>query len=483
MKVGVALPVYNQVPQYIYECIRGIETQTYRDFELVIVMDGPNEETVKAVYAASKMLSIPYKIINRRENKGVAYSLNEGFALLKDCPYLTWVSSDNRQDPQFLNRLVHQLNTAPAHTVIAYSLYHPINEIGERHVNESDWHANMSWLMNRPKEEILQYNFIGASFLYKREAFERAGGYLPKYGMVSDYEFWMRLLRQGEITFLNEYLMEYRFNGKYSVTSLTPSDELLMEAIKASMDNRKMIGDIPKVTVIITAYNQEFYIQNAIQNVLNQDYPNFHLVIIDDGSTDLTWNKILGFRDPRIIPILILHRGKAAALNIGLNYALGEYVIELDGDDWIDPYTLGIMINEMDQQPSSVGLMYANRKIWYQTETRLLDGEVVKGQKYKDKKEILLVGKTQCPCLYRKSALLALGGWNNKLDGKEVVAVDFLMLLLMAEKYNLHWIDIPLYHQRQHPHRINLSLLHLEQLSEDIKFITKTFSSRWNRSQ
>jgi glycosyltransferase involved in cell wall biosynthesis len=66
VKLGVVLPVYHQERDYIFECIESIEKQTFRDFKLVIVLDGPNDETVKAIKEASKLLTIPYQIITEK---------------------------------------------------------------------------------------------------------------------------------------------------------------------------------------------------------------------------------------------------------------------------------------------------------------------------------------------------------------------------------------------------------------------------------
>ena len=53
-----------------------------------------------------------------------------------------------------------------------------------------------------------------------------------------------------------------------------------------------MINHKPLVSVLIPAFNHEKYIQQAIKSIINQDYKNIELLIIDDGSTDDTWNKI-----------------------------------------------------------------------------------------------------------------------------------------------------------------------------------------------
>ncbi|MCS0543679.1 glycosyltransferase family 2 protein, partial [Aeromonas veronii] len=175
-----------------------------------------------------------------------------------------------------------------------------------------------------------------------------------------------------------------------SLTTITPSEGLILESMRSSIENRIAIGDIPKVSVLLTSYNHSRYIDNAIQSVLNQTFTNFHLVAVDDGSTDGTQGIIYQKKDSRLIQLFLNHRGKADALNKGLDFCLGDYVLELDGDDWLDPQTLDIMVKEMDKQPPNVGLVYANRKLWYQSGEKLLEGPIIPGMAYKDKYDVLI---------------------------------------------------------------------------------------------
>lgn len=110
---------------------------------------------------------------------------------------------------------------------------------------------------------------------------------------------------------------------------------------------------------------------------------NGEIVVIDMGSTDSTLSEIYSMHVSRIIPIHISTRHKAETLNIGLEYVLGEYVLELDGDDWIDPTSLENMVSE--------------------------------GFSYKDKYEKF---QTHCPRLYRYSALKELDGWMSTIQGE-----------------------------------------------------------------
>lgn len=476
-KVGIVLPVYNQEKDYLIECIQALENQTYRDFKLVIVIDGANEETVKATYEASKILTCSYSIVHRTKNKGIAYSLNEGFKYLLDCPYLTWVSSDNKQKPYFLERLVDNMNIAPSNTVLVYSMYQPINEQGLSDSFGQDWHKAMFNMMNRPKEAIMLTCFIGASFLFTREAYEKIDGYDPKYGLVSDYEFWIRLMRIGEFQFIHEVLMEYRLNGKHSLTTMTPSEDLFIQSMRASVNHRQMNGDIPKITVIITAHNHENYIQNCIQSVLDQTYSNFHVVALDVGSTDSTLEKIYSFHDSRMIPIHLNQRHKTEALNIGLQYVLGEYVLELDGDDWIDPNTLEIMLNDLDILPSKVGMAFANRQIWVEENGQLIEGDIIKGIPNSNKYDVLQNLQTHYPRMYRLSALKRLKGWTSSLHGEPLLAGDFLMLLRIIERFDIHWIDKTLYHQVRHSD--NLTISQKKNLNRQFRMVVNETLKRW----
>ncbi|QGT99471.1 hypothetical protein SYNTR_0878 [Candidatus Syntrophocurvum alkaliphilum] len=88
-KVGVVLPIYDQKPEYVYECIYSMKLQDYNNFELVIVIDGANKSTKQALFNALRKFPKPFKILERSTNKGIAYSLNEGFSCLSNCDYLT----------------------------------------------------------------------------------------------------------------------------------------------------------------------------------------------------------------------------------------------------------------------------------------------------------------------------------------------------------------------------------------------------------
>ena len=90
----------------------------------------------------------------------------------------------------------------------------------------------------------------------------------------------------------------------------------------------------PKVSVVMSVYNGEKYVEEAITSILNQTFADFEFIIIDDCSTDASAKIIRSFSDSRIKYIRNTHNIKlAASLNKGIQAASGEYIARMDADD------------------------------------------------------------------------------------------------------------------------------------------------------
>jgi glycosyltransferase involved in cell wall biosynthesis len=87
------------------------------------------------------------------------------------------------------------------------------------------------------------------------------------------------------------------------------------------------------VSIIIPIYNSENTIIETIESVLNQTYSNLEIILVNDGSKDSSENKILAFKDPRIIYKYQENQGSPIAKNLGLSIANGKYIQFLDADD------------------------------------------------------------------------------------------------------------------------------------------------------
>ena len=107
------------------------------------------------------------------------------------------------------------------------------------------------------------------------------------------------------------------------------------------------------VSIVMPAYNAAAYIADAIKSVLAQDYENFELIIINDGSTDNTEEIIRCFKDARLNYIRQSNQGAAAAHNVGIIQSKGEYIIRLDCDDMITPDFISRHIKYFEEHPEA----------------------------------------------------------------------------------------------------------------------------------
>ena len=114
----------------------------------------------------------------------------------------------------------------------------------------------------------------------------------------------------------------------------------------------EQISKNPKISVIMPNYNNELYLREAIESVLNQTFKDFEFIIVDDGSTDKSIEIIQSYNDPRIkIFINEINKGVSYTKNVGLDAAKGEYIIILDSDDICHPERLEKQVKFMDKHP------------------------------------------------------------------------------------------------------------------------------------
>ncbi|MBX6394256.1 MAG: glycosyltransferase [Alicyclobacillaceae bacterium] len=218
MRVGVVMPLYNQDPEYLRLALESMALQEFKDFQLVVVSDGADATTLEALQPWTSRLSM--RIIARQDNRGVAHSLNEGFAHLQGAEYWTWISSDNIYDPPFLRVLVEGLDACPPHIGLVYSAYRIIDPAGRRL-------SGPPFDQRQSREKLLDFCFIGPSFLYRQSAAQTAGPYDPFFDPVQDYEFWLRLTEVCDIRHLPVELMAYRIHHPLSVTTQVYADPAL----------------------------------------------------------------------------------------------------------------------------------------------------------------------------------------------------------------------------------------------------------------
>ena len=107
---------------------------------------------------------------------------------------------------------------------------------------------------------------------------------------------------------------------------------------------------VPTVSVIIPTYNRADLITQAIDSVLQQTYPDFELIVVDDGSTDDTESVVRAYGD-RVRYVRTQNGGTGHARNVGMQHASGRYLTFLDSDDLLYPYALEIETRLLERFP------------------------------------------------------------------------------------------------------------------------------------
>lgn len=104
----------------------------------------------------------------------------------------------------------------------------------------------------------------------------------------------------------------------------------------------------PLISLLIPCYNVEQYLPQCIESIINQTYNNLQIVMIDDGSSDGTWNVIQNYagKDSRIEVYRQENQGVASTRNNLLDKVKGEYVLFVDSDDWIEPDMVEFLVGK-----------------------------------------------------------------------------------------------------------------------------------------
>ncbi len=123
---------------------------------------------------------------------------------------------------------------------------------------------------------------------------------------------------------------------------------------------------IPLVSIIVPAYNEEVNAVSSLSNLLKQDYPNFTIIFVDDGSKDATYQRVAeAFQDnPKVKILTKPNGGKASALNYGLANTEAQYVVCIDADTKLQHDAVRILMQHFfDDAGGKVGAVAGNVKV------------------------------------------------------------------------------------------------------------------------
>ena len=241
-----------------------------------------------------------------------------------------------------------------------------------------------------------------------------------------------------------------------------------------------------KVSVIITTYNRRDMVKRAIDSVLAQTFNDYELIIVDDGSTDNTYDAIQAYRGPNVATYrLNQNTDHANAINYGLNYCKGEYIAFLDDDDEWMPDALENLVQTMDRADSKVGIVYGWHRVVYNgVVQKRINGSKLNGNIYNNMLSMHLPSPTSA-YLVRAVAMRKVGGFNTEYN----ICDDLLFVRRLVEHgYHVQHVPIVVMNKHQHENRKTSyntpSLMRRKKVVEDHMQLYKTelHANKWATS-
>jgi glycosyltransferase involved in cell wall biosynthesis len=192
------------------------------------------------------------------------------------------------------------------------------------------------------------------------------------------------------------------------------------------------------VSVIIPTYNRGWILREAIDSVLDQEFKDFELIVVDDGSTDDT-HDILDAYGQEITVLRQRNKGVSAARNRGIAVAAGQLIAFLDSDDlWLPP-KLTRQVDFFSSNPAAV--INQTEEIWIRNGVRVNPGKrhrKLSGMIFERSLDLCLVSPSAV--MIRKQLFDIVGLFDESLPACE----DYDLWLRISCRYPVHLIDTPL---------------------------------------
>ncbi|WP_080873932.1 glycosyltransferase family 2 protein [Oceanobacillus timonensis] len=207
----------------------------------------------------------------------------------------------------------------------------------------------------------------------------------------------------------------------------------------------------PSLSILISNYNMEQYAETAVASCLFQNEMPEQVLIMDDGSTDNSYNKLKQWEDGKRISVFEKkNEGKAIAFNHLLPHVTSDFILELDADDWLDPDAITVIKRLLASLPEDVSVLYGNLRKWKQLAGDVLFKGISKGNMINGRGDLLSYRFPLGPRIYRASALKSVGGFPVIAfeDGMLYEDVSVLNQLIQNNRFQYH--DFTVYNVREH---------------------------------
>ena len=352
--VSAIVSTYNS-ETFIRGCLEDLENQTIADkLEIIVVNSGSeqNEESIVKEFQ-EKYGNIVYI---KTEREGLYSAWNRAIKAASG-QFLTSANTDDRHHRDALEVMANTLlkNTDVA---LVYG-----NQIITDTPNPSFKNHHVIEMAKRPefsRQRLLFGCCVGSQPMWRKSLHSEFGGFDETLVCAADWDFWLKIAQKHSFKHIDEFMGLY-YRNENGIEHGRKIHSLYERYAVGKRYGNPYISVIkqydapgnPLVSIIITAYNAADYISRAIESILIQNYRNFEIIVVDDGSTDNTADIVRRFKSEPIKYFFKENGGVASARNFGLQKSGGEFIIMLDSDDMMMPDYIASHLQGFEQHPEA----------------------------------------------------------------------------------------------------------------------------------
>ena len=527
--ISIVIPVYN-TEKYIDKCLQSLLQQSFQDFEIICIDDGSQDNSLNIL---KKFSTFDNRItVITQQLKGAGAARNIGLSLAKG-KYISFLDSDDFFEYDYLETMFCLISKNLADIAICgYNVYDDKKGKITSFVEVPQLYKNKVFLSKSLVDCIFTITNPNAwTKMYDRKMLVNEKIAFEELQSANDITFvCMAFAVSKKIVFSDKKLINYRINRDGAILNMRGEKLenflLAIMALKKNLEHKQLFSLYekafkdrvlksgiyelnnsthksysevkiniasyldakqreyffsklkPSVTIIISAYNAERFIDECLNSVINQTFKNIEIICIDDGSNDATLNKLINYsqNDRRIVLLSRRNLGVSISRNHALSIATGKYICFVDADDYIDLDAIKILYEKAEKYQCEMinyaGVCFedgSNNKIcnnYYTIFYTSKDTEILSGEEFT--KAYLRIPTSCCRMFYLKDFLL-----NNKIYFPENLRFEdnFFIKKALLHAKSMGVEHRPLYYRRQHSSQLTYDWI--KYFSDYIKVMEK----------
>jgi len=230
-KVSVIIPTYNR-SQFVCETVESVLSQTYKDFEIIVIDDGSTDGTKDVLAHYSDQIKYIYQ-----QNQGVGAARNKGITEARG-EYLAFIDDDDLWLPEKLEKQVEYMDNHPDVAFVSTGTY--VIDVDGNDV--AKWQKYES--SRQTFESLVEDNFIfNLTVLLRKNCFENVGGFDTRLAISQDYDLWLRLAKRYKFAYLDFYSAKYREHAQ----GISKNTDLRLKNRFAIFNKKELFGDLTRV--------------------------------------------------------------------------------------------------------------------------------------------------------------------------------------------------------------------------------------------